>query len=170
MILFCEDRPVKYIAKRLDTTIQCINSSLQQARKINNVRTNYGLVVRFIGSGYLDEYSFNFGGNFSNLVYWGLSVGVTDLSYTREVWYSESMENASVYDAASQNNVNGNAGINLSNYKHINGSGWNLKAGVIVRPTNEFRFGFAVHTPTWYSLEHSYYGIASYSYIITHFK
>lgn len=97
--------------------------------------------------GYLDEYSFNFGGNFSNLVYWGLSVGVTDLSYTREVWYSESMENASVYDAASQNNVNGNAGINLSNYKHINGSGWNLKAGVIVRPTNEFRFGFAVHTP-----------------------
>lgn len=117
--------------------------------------------------GYLDEYSFNFGGNFSNLVYWGLSVGVTDLSYTREVWYSESMENASVYDAASQNNVNGNAGINLSNYKHINGSGWNLKAGVIVRPTNEFRFGFAVHTPTWYSLEHSYYGIASYSYLNT---
>ena len=56
MVLFCEDRPVKYIAKRLDTTIHCINSSLSQARKINNVRTNYGLVVRFIGNGYLDEY------------------------------------------------------------------------------------------------------------------
>ena len=57
LILFCEDKPVKYIAKRLDTTIHCINSSLQQARKANNVRTNYGLVVRFIGNGYLDEYN-----------------------------------------------------------------------------------------------------------------
>ena len=57
MILFCEDKPVKCIAKRLDTTIHCINSSLQQARKANNVRTNYGLVVRFIGNGYLDEHT-----------------------------------------------------------------------------------------------------------------
>ena len=57
MILFCEDRPVKYIAKRLDTTIHCINSSLQQAIKANNVKTNYGLVVRFIGNGYLNEYT-----------------------------------------------------------------------------------------------------------------
>lgn len=57
MILFCEDKPVKYIAKRLDTTIYCINSSLQQARKANNVKTNYGLLVRFIGNGYLDEYN-----------------------------------------------------------------------------------------------------------------
>ncbi len=117
--------------------------------------------------GYLDEYSFNFGGNFSNLVYWGMSIGVTDLSYTRETWYSESMENASVYDVNSQNNVTGNAGINLENYKHISGSGWNLKAGVIIRPINEFRFGFAVHTPTWYSLEHSYYGALGYSYLNT---
>ena len=57
LILFCEDKPVKYIAKRLETTVHCINSSLQQARKANNVRTNYGLVVRFIGNGYLNEHT-----------------------------------------------------------------------------------------------------------------
>lgn len=116
-------------------------------------------------SGYLDEYDFSFGGNFSNLVYWGVTIGVTDLKYSRKVWYSESMENASVYDAASKNLVTGNAGIELSNDKLITGSGWNLKAGLIVRPINEFRLGFAVHTPTWYSLEHAYIGSVDYSYL-----
>lgn len=113
--------------------------------------------------GYIDEYSFNFGGNFSNLVYWGLGIGVTDLSYTRITEYSESMENAAIPNLRS-GDVGGDAGFTLSNYKHITGTGWNVKFGLIVKPINEFRIGAAIHSPTWYSLDHNYDATISYSY------
>lgn len=113
--------------------------------------------------GYIDEYSFNFGGNFSNLVYWGLGIGVTDLSYTRITEYSESMENAAIPNLRS-GDVGGDAGFTLSNYKHITGTGWNVKFGLIVKPINEFRIGAAIHSPTWYSLDHNYDATIGYSY------
>lgn len=113
--------------------------------------------------GYIDEYSFNFGGNFSNLVYWGLGIGVTDLSYTRITEYSESLENAAIPNLRS-GDVGGDAGFTLSNYKHITGTGWNVKFGLIVKPINEFRIGAAIHSPTWYSLDHNYDATIGYSY------
>ncbi len=111
-------------------------------------------------SGYVDEYAIDFGGNVSDVVYWGVGIGITDLDYKLSSNYSESMSNAAIM---SENGlVNGDAGFNLENFRHINGSGWNFKAGVIVRPINELRLGFAVHTPTWYSLSQD--GIAGLSY------
>ena len=107
--------------------------------------------------GYIDEYNISFGGNVENIVNWGISFGITDLDYTRLTYYSESMENALIPNATAEQ-PRGNAGFDMSNYKHISGSGWNIKAGVIVKPINEFRIGFAVHTPTWYRLDQSYEG------------
>lgn len=112
--------------------------------------------------GYVDEYNFNFGGNFSNMIYWGLGIGVTDLNYTRITDYSESMENAAIPNA--QRGQTGDAGFTLSNYKHITGSGWNIKFGLIFKPVNEFRIGAAIHSPTWYSLDHNYSANLGYSY------
>ena len=43
-------------------------------------------------SGYVDEYNIDFGGNISDVVYWGIGVGINDLSYFRYANYSESME------------------------------------------------------------------------------
>ncbi len=112
--------------------------------------------------GYVDEYSIDFGGNVSDVVYWGIGFGITDLSYTRDALYSESMSGARV-------DVNGglhtgNANFDLNNSQRITGSGWNFKVGVIVKPINELRIGFAIHTPTWYSLTQTGMATTAYDY------
>ncbi|MCM1452714.1 MAG: hypothetical protein NC102_10690 [Clostridium sp.] len=110
--------------------------------------------------GYVDEYNISFGGNFENIVYWGVSVGITDLNYTRTIGYSESMENARIHNVSDGDpTVTGNAYYDLQSRKYINGTGWNLKFGLILKPINEFRIGLAVHTPTWYNLNQGYDGV-----------
>lgn len=103
-------------------------------------------------TGYTDEYNIDFAGNVNDIVFWGLGVGIVDQQYTRQVVYSESMENALIYDEPTDRLTTGNAGFELSNIKAISGTGVNLKFGVIVRPIEELRVGFAVHTPTWMSM------------------
>lgn len=100
--------------------------------------------------GYVDEYNIDFGGNVSDILYWGIGVGINDLSYRRDVMYSESMADAAIESGGKI--VNGDAGFDLSNTKLITGTGANIKLGVIIRPADIFRIGFAVHTPTWYHL------------------
>lgn len=109
--------------------------------------------------GHIDEYSINFGGNIENMVYWGLGFGITDIDYRTRTYYAESLDNANVPSADATSYVSGGtADLELNNYKHIYGSGFNVKLGVIVKPINELRFGIAVHTPTYYNL--TYEGIA----------
>lgn len=112
--------------------------------------------------GYVDEYNIDFGGNVENVIYWGLGVGITDLSYTRDVYYSESMENA--YVNVDDRMVTGDAGFDLRNHKYVTGTGWNFKVGVIAKPVNELRIGFAVHTPTYYNLSTGADATVDYSY------
>lgn len=115
-------------------------------------------------SGYVDEYNIDFGGNVQDVVYWGIGVGITDLSYSRDSYYSESIENGTIYNSATGGVTTGNAGFDLNNSQYVSGSGWNLKFGVIVKPINELRLGFAIHTPTWYTLSHNFIAGTSYSY------
>lgn len=115
-------------------------------------------------SGYVDEYNFSVGGNVENFIYWGLSVGVTDLKYIRSTYYSEYLEGAQVYNEINGGTTLGDAAFDLSNRKYINGNGWNIKLGMIFKPINELRIGFAVHTPTWYSFTQGYDGVVDYGY------
>lgn len=118
--------------------------------------------------GYVDEYEINFGGNIRDVVYWGVGFGITDLDYTKLTYYTEDMQNAVIPNQrpatagdAKEDIVDGQVidgvthgagGFGLNSAKHISGSGFNFKAGLIVRPINELRLGFAVHTPTYYNL------------------
>ncbi|MDE6498040.1 MAG: outer membrane protein transport protein, partial [Muribaculaceae bacterium] len=113
--------------------------------------------------GYVDEYNFSFGGNVSDVVSWGVNIGVTDLSYSRDVAYDESIGGAEV---ATKNGrlAPGKAEFKLSNSQHVTGTGWNLNFGVIVRPINEFRIGLSVKTPTWWSLQHAAIGAVDYDF------
>ncbi len=92
--------------------------------------------------GYQDEYNISFGGNVYDVFYFGATIGITDLNYRM----------SSAYD---EDNAN-NEGFTLNNYLETRGSGINLKAGVILRPTDFLRFGLAVHTPTYYKLTDYY--------------
>lgn len=105
--------------------------------------------------GYIDEYSINFGGNFSDMVYWGIGVGIRDLSFTRYANYNEQISDALVpVDPENPDRLgNGVAAWGIDTYQSVSGSGVNLKFGLIFKPVNEFRVGLAVHTPTWYNLE-----------------
>ncbi len=122
-------------------------------------------------SGYVDEYAIDFGGNIGNVVMWGIGFGITDLSFNQTTYYSESMEKATIPTESEGPNGDvigklqeGNAGVQLRNYRNISGNGFNLKLGVILKPINEFRVGFAVHTPTWHHLSSSSYAGVDYSY------
>lgn len=124
--------------------------------------------------GYVDEYSFNIGGNVSDVVYWGVGIGVTDMDYKALTQYGENLDNAYITAkriAPDQNGdevyelTNGTADYALTSHLHSSGSGFNFKFGVIVKPINELRLGFAVHTPTWYQMTDTYWGAIDYNYM-----
>lgn len=114
--------------------------------------------------GYVDEYNIDFGGNVSDIVYWGIGVGIQDMSYRRDVLYSESMADAAVFSSVQNRLVTGDAGFDMNNTKLLTGTGANLKLGVIIRPTDMFRVGLAVHTPTWYHMRSQGDAYVDYSY------
>lgn len=114
--------------------------------------------------GYVDEYSINFGGNVMNTLYWGLGIGVTDISLTQNTYYDEELTDADVYDTAKEDVTPGNAYTTLRNNMITTGNGYNIKLGVILKPINELRFGFAFHSPTWYNLSTRYNAQFDYSY------
>ncbi|MDE6268523.1 MAG: outer membrane protein transport protein [Muribaculaceae bacterium] len=117
--------------------------------------------------GHLDEYSINFGGNLADVVYWGIGIGISDLTYSKAIFYDEEIDNALAPDPSGKGYVSGqgeSAYFSLNNYKRITGNGFNFKLGVIVKPIDEFRLGFAVHTPTYFDLNQSYGAETNYSY------
>jgi len=72
--------------------------------------------------------------------YIGGSLGIPILNYTREQTFSE-------------NDISGNVSNGFSNFVyrenyHTSGWGFNVKLGAIFRPSNAFRFGMAIHTPS----------------------
>ena len=89
--------------------------------------------------GYVGEYDFNLSGNIHNKVYLGLTVGFHDVNYRHVGEYREQLNGFSLL---------------VGDERRIDGTGVDLKAGVIVRPIDEsaFRLAAYVHTPTWYDL------------------
>lgn len=114
--------------------------------------------------GYVDEYAIDFGGNVMDVFYWGLGFGITDLSFTQEANYAESLTNANIPNHDATGTVTGSGDFNLYNFQRVTGTGFNFKVGVIVKPVNELRIGFAVHTPTYFSLSQDVYGATDFNY------
>lgn len=113
--------------------------------------------------GSMDEYNIALGGNISNVLYWGMNFDIVNFDYTINATWGENLANAYVPDA--QNNiVRESANWNMNNYYNVNGSGFKYSIGIIVKPIQELRLGFAVHTPTWYNLTQSFYANVNYDY------
>lgn len=98
-------------------------------------------------SGYIGEYDFNISGNIDDRVYLGLTFGISDVNYKGYSEYAESF--------------GGGNNLLLTDERRIDGTGFNLKAGIIFRPieTSPFRIGVSVATPTWYDLNTSNYTV-----------
>ena len=83
-----------------------------------------------------DVVNFAYAGNISNMLYFGVAVGITDLRFEKTNLYRET--NSYFYE----------------NYESVsNGTGCNFNVGLLYQPTDAVRFGFGVQTPTLYSIE-----------------
>lgn len=90
-------------------------------------------------TGYIGNYDFNVSGNLNNRVYLGITFGIKDVHYKSYSEYFEQLDNAK---------------IGYANEKKITGNGFDITAGIIVRPveSSAFRIGAYVKSPTWYDL------------------
>ena len=118
-----------------------------------------------VNSGSINEFDISLGGNINNIVYFGATLGIqsvykrTAMTYQEEYGYfntngvaqSFNRETGVWEDMTEQLEM-----MNLYQRMTIDGSGVNLKLGVVVRPIAGLRLGAAFHTPTYYSLDYSY--------------
>ena len=92
-----------------------------------------------------EEYSFNFGGNVSDVFYFGINLNCLAVDQTTEEYYEEVAQN-------SGNFQDGFVSMDNSFWLRTRGSGVNLKVGAIVTPFGGLRLGATFTTPTWYTL------------------
>ncbi len=90
--------------------------------------------------GYIGTYDFNISGNINDRVFLGITFGMHDVNYRSNSYYAEDLEQDVTADVWED--------------LRIDGTGFDVKAGVIFRPieSSPFRIGLYVHTPTWYDL------------------
>jgi hypothetical protein len=101
-----------------------------------------------IQTGGTEEYTFSLGGNISNSFQFGMTIGLQDLQYVNRLNYREQCfgNNDKVQYVSSSRDE----------YTRTAGTGINAKFGIIYRPIDAFRLGFAVHTPTFFNMEREY--------------
>lgn len=92
--------------------------------------------------GGIDQYDFNISFNFNDRVYLGMTVGTYAIDYSKYTYYSE--------------DYGGDQKYNLQSWNKIQGTGFDVKLGTIIRPFEYFplRIGLAIHTPTFYKLDY----------------
>ena len=98
--------------------------------------------------GWISNFDFNVSGNSNDRFYWGITVGVKSVNYRGYSEYGEALINK-------DNDPIGSVAV--SDERRIKGTGVDVTAGVIFRPSAEspFRIGLTVSTPTWYDLSTS---------------
>ena len=108
-----------------------------------------------VESGSVDEYNIALGGNIKDVLYWGMNFDIVNFNYNLQTQWEESLQNA--YLVNSNNSiVQTDSQWRLKNLYKANGTGFNYQLGFIVKPVQEFRIGFAFHTPTWLTLTETY--------------
>lgn len=106
-----------------------------------------------IRSGGQSEVNLAFGANYSNKLYLGLGLSLSDIRYNSYSVFNET-GNANIL----VNNIGTNVGFNSGFVQDqiTKGSGGNVKLGLIYKPINTLRLGFTVTSPTFYSIDDSY--------------
>ncbi|MCG6189297.1 OmpP1/FadL family transporter [Maribellus maritimus] len=93
--------------------------------------------------GSIDEYTLGVGLNFNHKLYLGASVGITDIYYK---------ENSTLIEWDDNNDIDYFNELQFDSKLRTTGNGYNVKLGIIFKPTNQIRLGASVHTPTFYNL------------------
>lgn len=95
-------------------------------------------------SGHMQEIVISGGGNYMDKLLVGATLGIVTTKFNRNTQYNE--------DDLSGNLNNDFSYLKFSETLNTEGTGFNLKLGLIYKFNKNFRLGFAVHTPTWIEL------------------
>jgi hypothetical protein len=112
---------------------------------LNGTDVNLRQEKRITSKGGITELAFAYAANMDDKLYIGGSIGVPIVNYERTSVMRES-------DLSGNNNNNFNS-AEYSEVYEANGFGVNAKIGMIIKPTQSFRAGLAIHTPTIYGLK-----------------
>ncbi len=123
-------------------------------------------------SGRVNEMSFSYAYTMEDKLYVGASIGIPFIKYGYQSNYSEKDDKDQMYihynpaDTSFQSSYNypvyyyqGYGGLSSFSYQSTyttTATGVNVKLGAIYRPTDYFRFGGYIHSPTWYKAKDIY--------------
>jgi hypothetical protein len=116
----------------------------------DNPPSVYGQNVRRIISneGYTGEHAISIGGNYSNKLFFGATIGISSIRYTGHYEHLESTDQA--LPTAFKN-------FTYTNHFEDKGTGYSLKLGAIIKPIEALRIGVAFHSPTLYRINEYHY-------------
>lgn len=121
------------------------------------VYSNYGLTasiynqnVRQIISdeGYTGEHAFSIGGNYSNKIYFGATLGINRIKFSSHLEHLESTDIALPSEFKN---------FTFSDHFENKGTGYALKLGTIIKPIEAVRIGLAFHSPTIYRIDETFF-------------
>ena len=128
------------------------------ARSYGTVFSNYGdnppsvygqTVNRLISNdGFSGEHAISVGGNYSDVLYFGATFGISQLRYTSQYTHSESANDPLISQFKN---------FNYLDYYEDRGTGYSFKLGAIVKPVESVRLGFAFHSPVWYRIDEYFF-------------
>lgn len=127
-----------------------LNPNSDSSAVVSALAENENVTPHYMMSeqGYLDQWDFAWGLNFSHKFYLGFSLGLQDMYYKSTTYYAEDFANG--------------GGFSLRNEFETEGTGLNFNMGAIIRPIDALRIGLAFHTPTFYSSSSDNYDGSSY--------
>ncbi len=111
---------------------------------------NYGQTQRELinKNGYIGEYAFSIATNYLHQLYIGATLGFQSVRFAQTNIYEEFDKN---------DNINGFDSFTFKENFETKGSGFCFKLGILFRPVKWVRVGGAIHTPTFYKLNDTYY-------------
>jgi hypothetical protein len=116
----------------------------------DNPPSVYGQNVRRLVSteGYTGEHALSIGGNYSNKIFFGATLGISKLKYVSHFEHLEST------DAVLPSQFKS---FTYTDHYENKGTGYSLKIGAIIKPIETVRIGLAFHSPTLYHIDEYFY-------------
>lgn len=94
------------------------------------------------------EHALSIGGNYSNKIYFGATLGISRINYKSHYEHLESTD---------ANLPSLFTNFDYTMHYENTGTGYSLKIGTIIRPIESLRIGLAFHSPTWYKINEYFY-------------
>ncbi len=108
------------------------------------------------------EIDISLGANYDDKIFLGATIGIPYFRYTQTSTLEEYDVDGTINDTTYLKDFKNSA---FTQKLSTQGNGVNLKLGIIYKPSDMFRLGLAVHTPTYYELNDQYSSSLSVDYV-----